>query len=214
MAGEEEKTKILFVGHSWMVGVTGEKGERFRRTMGKLPLEIDGTAKVGSTVGWAQAQLEKKNPEKYGVIVIFTGMNDVFGKKSADQIAKDLIKLYETAQSGGAKAFIFNLEPKIGNRKIEGKIESINKSLREKIPGSDLIEIAVIAGKDKNKTLEKATNNWKNLHPNRNGYEWIRNTIRTMLYEWFHEKKHATVQGMVPQKIEPVREKKLIPIPA
>jgi lysophospholipase L1-like esterase len=212
MAGEEEKTKVLFVGHSWMVGVAGEKGERFRRTMGKLPLEIDGTAKVGSTVGWAQAQLEKKNPEKYGVIVIFTGMNDVLGKKSADQIAKDLIKLYETAKSGGAKVFIFNLEPKIGNRKIEEKIESINKLLREKIPGSDLIEIVVITGKDKNKTLEKATNNWKNLHPNEKGYAWIRDNVRTIILEW--TKNKGTIQGLVPMKIEPGEKKKPIPIPA
>jgi len=239
MAGEEEKTKVLLVGHSWAVGTASVAGEEWKtfevkrivegkeiveskrkrvpvvktipsgRIFGDIPVKLDVAVSTGSIIKWSQQQLEKKDLKRYDAIVIITGGNDILGRK-AEEIISGLKKLYDTAKASGAKVFIFDLQPYESARpSSKQKVKIVNEWLHRDIPEKDLVRIP-----PDDVVMKKATNNWKWMHPTETGYRRLGEIIRSKVQEWLQEKKHAMPQGMVPAKVESEKEKRPIPIPA
>ena len=189
---EQDKIRVLLVGHSWMVGVAGGNRQAIRRSVKNLGIQVDVGAKVGSTIAWALNELNKKvndlgkkGPSNYDAIVIFTGRNDL--GRSAKEIAEDMVAIYNAAKKGkgrGIKVFIFSLPPLKAKAETVLKIDQVNSVLRMRIPKEDLIDVEQAASQDPKKILQNATRDWARLHPTPEGYQWLRELLSARISVW------------------------------
>lgn len=133
--------KILFIGDSLTAGF-GLDGKSFVEKIQSANPNIS-TKKIavtGKQTGWMLEQLEKELANnKYDVITIWGGVNDIYAKDWIDNAEANLQRMYNIVKKSGAKLVAINTiptatYPKATNRKIKLTNELNNWIAENKTP--------------------------------------------------------------------------------
>lgn len=155
--GSPRNKRFLFIGDSLTLGFGLDNFSYVDKLKEWFPgLVIKKIAVTGKQTGWMLQELQKElaTGNKYDVITIWGGVNDIYAKKSIDETKKNLQNMYDLAKSAGAKVVALTTIPtrtyKISSSVTSGLTKMLDQWLKSNSSIDQLVDVNALVndGKD------------------------------------------------------------------
>ncbi|HEY0029134.1 MAG TPA: zincin-like metallopeptidase domain-containing protein [Bacteroidia bacterium] len=143
--------RFLFIGDSLTVGF-GEGDKSYADHLKELHpgVTVKKIAITGKQTGWMLQKLQEElaTGNKYDVISIWGGVNDIYAKKSIDETKKNLQRMYDLSKESGAKVVALTTIPtrtyKISSSVTSGLTKMLDQWLKANPAIDELIDVNAI----------------------------------------------------------------------
>jgi lysophospholipase L1-like esterase len=171
------KQRILFLGNSQTASTRGYV-EKLQKECGTDTFKK--LAKVGAKSDWILEQYQKEiqSGNKYDVVSVMIGGNDIFARKSIDKTKKNLDTLFGLAKKNKSKVIVLSSPTKLFYSKTEPIHLQLADELEDWLNKNKNVDVFIpITKKTENKELFASDN----LHLNQKGQELVFNELNKLV---------------------------------